>query len=432
MIRRLKIKFIVTYMIVVILLVSAAIYGIYYSTVNQQAILSIDVLQKAAEGNALLVQRNGYYNDDDEYYEDDDNDDKYENERKIEADFVKYSVFAIITDKSGTVIEVIDTYADPPGTISAQALVYDVFSDGKTSGITGEDSDLRYYISQEEGRDIIAFADRSEEIELLRHLLTHYLWIGAASLLGFFTISVFFASWAVKPIERSWKQQKQFIADASHELRTPLTSILANTDIVLSHPNDKIEKQRKWIGHIKTEAERMTSLVNNLLYLARSDDATSDEVLQPINLSSSVTSSLLSCESLVYEKEKTLASDITPNIFIEADENKIKQLVIILIDNAVKYSDMNTEITVRLQRRTDKAVLSVNNIGEPIDEEHLKHIFERFYRADESRARESEGYGLGLSIAQHIAQIHKAKIDVISSKESGTTFSVTFNTIKKK
>lgn len=429
MIRRLKIKFIVTYMIVVIILVSIAIYGIYYSTADQQAILSLDVLQKAAEGNALIVQRNGYYNDDEEY---EDDDDKYENERKIEADFVKYSVFAIITDKSGTVIEVIDTYADPPATISAQALVYDVFSDGRTSGITGEDNDLRYYISQEEDRSIIAFADRSEELELLRNLLTRYLWIGAASLLGFFAISVFFASWAVRPIERSWKQQKQFVADASHELRTPLTSILANTDIVLSHPNDKIEKQSKWIGHIKAEAERMTALVNSLLYLAKSDDAKGDEVLKPIDLSSTVTSSLLSCESLVYEKEKTLANEIAPDIFIEADENKIKQLIIILIDNAVKYSEPNTKITVRLQKRGDKAILSVHDIGEPIEEEHLKHIFERFYRADESRFRESDGYGLGLSIAQHIAQIHKAKIDVSSSKESGTTFSVTFNTIKKK
>ena len=430
MIKRLKMKFIVTYMIVVIILVSAAIYGVYYSTVDQQALLSMDVLQKAAEGNALQVQRSGYYSDDDE--EDDDDDDKYENERKIEADFVTYSVFAIVTDKDGTVIEVIDTYADPPETMSPQTLVFDVLADGKTSGITGEDNSLRYYISPEEDRTVIAFADRSEEIELLRHLLTHYLWIGAASLLGFFVISVFFASWAVRPIERSWKQQKRFIADASHELRTPLTSILANTDIVLAHPNDKIEKQSKWIGHIKTEAERMTSLVNNLLYLAKSDDAQSDEVFKPIDLSSAVTSSLLSCESLIYEKEKTLVSEIAPEISVEADENKIKQLVIILIDNAVKYSDPHTKITLRLQKRGDKAVLSVNNIGDAIDEEHLKHIFERFYRADESRARESEGYGLGLSIAQHIAQIHKAKIDVASSKENGTTFSVTFNTIKKK
>ncbi len=430
MIRRLKIKFIVTYMIVVILLVSAALTGIYVITANQQAELSIEVLQKAAEGNALQAPRNIF--DDDEEEHDDDDDDIFENERKIEGDFIKYSVFAIVLNDEGNVIEVIDTYALPPETMPADELALQVLQEDKSIGFAGKDDSLRYYISHEDGRTIIAFADRSEEIATLRHLLSRYLWIGGGSLLGFFAISVFFASWAVKPIERSWKQQKQFIADASHELRTPLTSILANTDIVLSHPNDKIQTQTKWIGHIKTEADRMTSLVNNLLYLARSDDARGDEVLKPIDLSSSVTSSLLSCESLVYEKEKTLVSDIAPDIFIEADENKIKQLVIILIDNAVKYSDMNTQITVRLQKRTDKAVLSVHNIGKPIDEEHLKHIFERFYRADESRARESEGYGLGLSIAQHITQIHKAKIDVASSKQNGTTFSVTFNTIKKK
>lgn len=430
MIKRLKTKFIVTYMIVVILLVGAALTGIYVITANQQAELSIEVLQKAAEGNALQVPRYNYDDDDDDKHDDDDS--FYENERRIEGDFIKYSVFAIEIDQAGTVIQVLDTYSDVPTDMSAQELVLQVLEENKPIGFAGKDDTLRYYISYDKEQTVIAFADRSEEIETLHHLLSRYLWIGGGSLVGFFAISVFFASWAVCPIERSWKQQKQFIADASHELRTPLTSILANTDIVLSHPSDKIQTQTKWIGHIKTEAERMTSLVNNLLYLAKSDDARSDKVLKPIDLSGAVTGSLLSCESLVYEKEKTLISEIVPDIFIEADENKIKQLVIILIDNAVKYSDPNTEITVRLQRRADKAVLSVHNIGKPIDEVHLKHIFERFYRADESRARESEGYGLGLSIAQHIAQIHKAKIDVSSSREKGTNFSVTFNAIKKK
>lgn len=148
----------------------------------------------------------------------------------------------------------------------------------------------------------------------------------------------------------AWDQQKQFIADASHELKTPLTVISTNTDVILSNSNDTVESQSKWLNYIKNETIRMTKLVNSLLYIAKYDANETKILLKKINLSNIISSICLQYEPLIYENNKKLITNIDNNITIMGDEDKIKQLLNILMDNALKYSLNNGIIKISLKK----------------------------------------------------------------------------------
>lgn len=282
------------------------------------------------------------------------------------------------------------------------------------------------YLKQNTNRGMkIAFVDRSMEINTLTSLIKTSLLVGAGSLLAFFLISLFLGKWALRPVEKAWQQQKQFVADASHELRTPLTVIRANADIVLAHGQETVMEQAQWMENIQAEAKWMTSLVNNLLFLARTDEIKSNVIMSSINLSDIVWGSVLPFEPLAFELDKTLQTDIEPNLYINGDENQIKQLLSILLDNACKHSGHRGTILVKLSANGEhRIVLSVNNTGSYIPPGQQGQIFERFFRLDESRSREHGGYGLGLAIARSIIRMHNGKISVQSTAETGTTFTV--------
>ena len=299
-----------------------------------------------------------------------------------------------------------------------EAIVSNALAQEKSSGIIRGEN-LRFLVQGSR----IAFADRTNEIESLTSLLETSALVGFFVLLAFFVISLFLARWALRPIEKSWKQQRQFVADASHELKTPLTVILANMGIVLSHREETVQSQIKWLEYTQAEASRMKELVGSLLFLAQADDMQEALTLSEVNFSDVVWSSVLPFESVAFEQNKTLTSEIAENIVIQGDEDRLRRLTAILLDNAVKYSDEGGTITLRLQTAQDKAVLTVHNTGAQIPAGQLSHIFERFYRVDSSRTRAQGGYGLGLSIAQSIVEAHHGKIGVQSGSQ-GTAFTV--------
>jgi two-component system sensor histidine kinase CiaH len=270
----------------------------------------------------------------------------------------------------------------------------------------------------------IAFYDLTSEKNIMYNLILTFSLVGLASLAAFFVISLYLAKWALKPVEKSWEQQRQFIADASHELKTPLTVILANIDVLLAHKTETIQSQLKWLDYIKTEASRMIVLVNDLLFLAKSDQSKDTIISSSVDFSDLVLSCVLPFESVAYEQGKNLQIDVKPNITLLGDKGKLTQLIAILLDNAFKYSDEKGTIKVVLKKKQEKTILEITNSGEPIPAKHIPYLFERFYRADESRSRSCGGYGLGLAIAQNIANIHHGKILVKSTKQDGTTFSV--------
>ena len=275
-----------------------------------------------------------------------------------------------------------------------------------------------------DGRTRIAFSDLSWERASLTRLMISSLLIGAGALAVFFAISLFLARLSLKPVERAWTQQRQFIADASHELKTPLTVILANTGIMAAHPSATVSSQQKWLGYIQEEAQRMKVLVEDMLFLAKHDGTERPKDLQIVNFSDLVTGCVLRFESVAFERQVKLESQLQEGLFVSGEQDSLERLTMILLDNAVKYAGESGEVDATLSRRQERVVLTVRNTGEPIAPEHLPHLFERFYRADGSRSRKEGGYGLGLAIAQTIAESHRGQIEVRSSREEGTVFTV--------
>ncbi len=226
-------------------------------------------------------------------------------------------------------------------------------------------------------------------------------------------------------MEEAWAQQRRFIADASHELKTPLTVILANLGVLLAHPDEPIRTHRQWVDNSREEAVRMKGLVEDLLFLARSDSGQAPMVTERLNLSDLLWGSLLSFEPVAFEEGTELNSSIDEDIFIMGAANQLQQLFAILLDNAIKYAGEHGKVWVILMQKENHISFSVRNTGEPIPQEYLPHIFDRFYRIDAARTRERGGYGLGLSIAQCIAEGHGGHIAAESRQELGTRFQVT-------
>ena len=226
-------------------------------------------------------------------------------------------------------------------------------------------------------------------------------------------------NWIIKPVIETFNKQKQFIADASHELKTPLAVIIASSEALENEPNEK-----KWLENIKSESERMNNLITNLLELAKSENQFKEQYLNE-NLSRLVEKSVLTFESLIYEKNIKLNYNISENISFNCNGDQIKQVVGILIDNAIKHSSENGQINVCLKKDKNNIILTVANKGKEIPKEQRKKIFERFYRGDESRNRADNRYGLGLAIAKNIVQNHNGTISV--SFENGyNVFKVNF------
>ncbi len=270
----------------------------------------------------------------------------------------------------------------------------------------------------------IAFIEITERVETLVNLFMTLIAVGICALVLIFFLSLFFANRAIRPVEEAWEQQHRFVADASHELKTPLTTINTNIDVLLSHGENTINSESKWVMYIKNEAERMSRLTNELLSLAKMDADAEADVLMPVDFSEMCERSLLTMEAVFFENHLSADSEIEEGVSLTADPVKLEQLIMILLDNASKYTPSGGRILLKLQRVNKNACLSVENTGAGISPEDCRHIFERFYRTDKSRARESGGHGLGLSIAQSICEYHGGRIFVQSEEGEYTRFTV--------
>ncbi|EFM38501.1 ATPase/histidine kinase/DNA gyrase B/HSP90 domain protein [[Eubacterium] yurii subsp. margaretiae ATCC 43715] len=289
--------------------------------------------------------------------------------------------------------------------------------------------DIRYYKKHYSLYEKISFIDISRDNKNLENLFVVFIMTGAITLLFFFFIVLFLSNWALMPVEKTWNQQKQFIADASHELKTPLTVLLANMDILENNKSDTIQSQIKWIQASKQEAKQMKNLIEEMLFLAKSDANRIDNSKTTINVSDTLFSLILSIEVIAFEKNVIInyASTIDENLYTTANEKQLVSLFSILLENACKYSYEETSITAKLKREQSKIKFELNNFGPVIPKHEVAHIFERFYRVDKSRNKEHGGYGLGLSIAKKITDENNMKISVESSEEKGTTFKVIMN-----
>jgi two-component system sensor histidine kinase CiaH len=291
-----------------------------------------------------------------------------------------------------------------------------------------EKYNLRYLKTNITGGVRIVFLDKAYEDNTLHGILLTIILIGCGGFICFFIITLIISKIAIAPVEKSITEQKQLVADISHELKTPIAIISANTEIISSKPDAKVADLEKWLGFIKSETNRMSDLIAGMLYLAKTDEAAESYQKTNLDFSSLVLGTILPFESVCFEKQLTLKTNIQPDININGNKELLVRLVGILTDNAIKYSDpaKGGVVGIDLYRVQDKIILAVNNKGEVISPKTAKHIFTRFYRPDESRSRTDGGYGLGLAIAKSIVDIHGGKITLESNETDGTTFIVSF------
>ena len=331
-------------------------------------------------------------------------------------------------DSNGNVVAVNDVPVDIDGE-TLVTVVQDVLA-----GTTTEGHDTSTHVAWQ-SRALpsgmrIAIVDTASPDLTIREQGIRSLQIICIALVALFGIAWWLSSWALRPVERAWEQQRRFVADASHELKTPLAVILANTQILLTHEGVSKEALR-WVESTNDEAGHMKALVGDLLQLARADETVAGEATgafhkEQVDLSEMVEAASLEFDAVAFERGCLIDEQVSEGITVNGDREWLSRLVRILIDNAIKYAAQDSTVTVVLREEAGHTRLSVHNVGNPIDPEDLPHVFERFYRSDKARERAAEGgFGLGLAIAKGIVDAHNGKISVSSSEAEGTTFTVT-------
>ncbi len=282
-------------------------------------------------------------------------------------------------------------------------------------------NDTRFYcLTEKDGERLLIVVDSRLEIQNAESVLRLTVLVAVIEDALLSAGAVWLIRKMVKPVDEAMEKQKQFVWDASHELKTPLAVISANADVLAAEAGES-----KPLQYIQSEVRRTDSLIQNLLTLARMEKGTVQAEHAKFDLSRALLEVALPFESAVFEDGKTLDMDIPDGIEYTGDQEMIKQLAVILLSNAQKYSDDGGKIRVSLEAKGEKRILRVQNTGPAIPPEAQQRIFDRFYRVDSSHNRAVEGNGLGLSIAQNIVSLHRGRITVHSAENEGTEFTVT-------
>ena len=345
----------------------------------------------------------------------------YQEQRRI---FLDFDIYTVILDDNGSYAGLINNTYDEIDEKNVKKIAENIIANHKDNIHIGNLYTEKYSYAFQKDNILIIMDNTELNSRLIAQLYNRVLTFVITELI-IFMISYLMTKWITIPVKNSFDKQKTFVADASHELKTPLAVIVASCD---AYQNDKDEK---WVNNIKNESERMIKLVKELLDLAKTEEE-QELVLSNNNLSEIVESSILTFESLFYDNNIKLKYDIEDNIKLPCNEDSIIELMSILIDNARKHTDENGKVLVSLHKknninlRNKQIILEVKNSGKPIKKGDEEKIFERFYKVDSSRNRDSNNYGLGLAIAKNIVTKHNGTIEAFSNK-GFTTFRVTWN-----
>lgn len=311
--------------------------------------------------------------------------------------------FSVLLDENGEVLRSDTGQIAAVDDQSAGTLAQTVWESGKAGGFW---EDYRYIRVAEDRGTRFIFLDCGRSLSNFRTTLIASVLVALAGLLAVFLLLVVLSKRIVRPVAESYEKQRRFITDAGHELKTPLTIIGADLDLV----EPELEGN-EWLQDIRCQVRRLTGLTQDLIYLSHMEEETPP--IQPIEfpLSDLTEEMAQSFQGLAKAQGKCLALSIQPMLSYTGDEKAIRQLLSILLDNALKYTPEEGEAEVALKKEGRAVRLSVSNtISQPMAQETLDHLFDRFYRADQSRSSQTGGYGLGLSIAQSIVTAHRGRI----------------------
>ena len=403
MIRKLKIKFIALALTALFVLLAVIIAGM--NLLNYEA-----VIDEADETLSLLSQNQGTF-------------------PKFEEDLpdwlppgmspeIPYETryFSVVVNNSGDV-----TYAETSqifaiNSETASEYARDVVKRTRDHGFVGN---YRYISTSEEMGMRITFLDCGRKLDLYHDFVTFSI---GMSLLGYAVTAIavcFFAGKFIRPVAESYEKQKRFITDAGHEIKTPLTIISANVDVLKMDMGEN-----ECLEDIGKQAKRLAGLTNDLVCLARMEESQNSLQMVEFPISEIILDTAVSFQTLAQTQNKELSYQVQPMLSMRGNDKAISQLVSILLDNALKYSREGSRIILDFGRQGRRLILTVGNpAATPLTEENLRHVFERFYRADSSHNSETGGHGIGLSMAHAIVTAHGGKISASSS--DGKTFLVT-------
>lgn len=320
-------------------------------------------------------------------------------------------------NKDGTLKSIENTLSDSYTDEDIEGYCAEIMNSSKKEGTIDQ---LRYMLRENKDDIVIAFIDHSSAVQTGKSLRIISIIASVFAIALFALLSYVLSGWMVKPVEEAFNKQKQFISDASHELKTPITVILSNSELL----EDQIG-ENKQLSYIKKECDQMHYLVTSLLTLTRLEQTPYKDVEKnDFCISDTILERILPMESVAFENGVMMDYDnITPDLHFYGVKEQIGQVAAILIDNAITHTDKNGTITISLWKTPHHIHLTVANTGKEIPLEERERLFERFYRADESRHRASGHFGLGLSIAKTIVANHKGKISV-DCADGITTFYV--------
>lgn len=330
----------------------------------------------------------------------------------IDFDTISVPFFALELYYSGQVVAIWDEYYHLTEDHLLR-IATDVTKESKSHG-TIPSLHLRYVCQETPQGFRIICSDLSFETQILQRLFRSSLLIAMCSLCLVFVISRTLSTLLLRPVAQAWEQQKQFVADASHELKTPLTVILSSAELLQTVVTPEAEKPQQWLENITAESQRMQRLIDDMLTLTKSQNDRSQSLL---SLSEMVENAVMMLEPIAFEKHILFADEILDDLYIQGDGDQIQQLLLIILDNAMKYSTPKETVTITLKKEAGKSILfTVSNYCDEISPQACQQLFHRFYRLDASRSQKP-GHGLGLSIAESIVQGHSGKIWAVYQKE---------------
>lgn len=371
------------------------------------------VVTEADEILGVLAANDGHFPDSWKHMENREKSDLFQAELPYESRYFSVSFTSSDTSSSIDIDQVAAVNSDTAVQYATKALAI-----GKDHGFIGN---YRYVMTSDDSGTQITFLDCRRSLSNFRAFWVTITQVALAGFLLVFLLIIYFSRRIVNPTVESYEKQKLFITDAGHELKTPLAIIDADADVLSMDVGNS-----EWLADIKKQVRRMTSLTNDLICLARMEEAENTAEMIEFPLSEIVEETASSFQAPAKTQKKEFLLEIQPAVSMNGNEKMIRQLTSILLDNALKYSPENGTIKVSLKKQGRQIKLSVFNTAAEVDSAELPHLFDRFYRSDRSRNSATGGYGIGLAIAKAIVNTHRGRIQAVTADGRSLTIEASF------